>query len=163
LPTTASSTLRSEIERCSGAEGFRRGGLTGWQAARVRTFVDENLHCTIHTKDLSVIARLSTAHFSRSFRQTFGQTPHAYVVTKRLERACHLMTISSAPLAEIALRVGFYDQAHLSRLFRKAFGQSPFSWRRERIELPTDNTEAELASLTRRLETPIRASEGGSE
>jgi two-component SAPR family response regulator len=67
----------------------------------------------------------STSHFSRSFKQAFGEPPHAYLVRRRLERVCHLMIISSASLSEIALSVGFSDQAHLGRLLRKTFGQSP--------------------------------------
>ena len=128
---TASTILQSEIERNSGAKRSRTAGLAGWQIARVRSFIDKNLHRTIHTQDLSAVARRSPAHFSRSFKLTFGEPPHAYVVKRRLEKACHLMITSSASLSEIALSVGFSDQAHLCRLFRQAFGQSPASWRRE--------------------------------
>ncbi|UVK38775.1 AraC family transcriptional regulator [Mesorhizobium sp. AR10] len=128
----ASSMLQLEIERRSGATGSRTGGLAGWQIARVRCFIDRNLHRTIHASDLSAVARLSTAHFSRSFKQAFGEPPHAYIVRRRLEEACHLMLTSSSALSEIALTVGFSDQAHLSKLFRDAFGQSPGNWRRER-------------------------------
>ncbi|MES0099844.1 AraC family transcriptional regulator [Mesorhizobium sp. M0019] len=131
----ASSILLSEIERRSGATGSRMGGLAGWQIARVRSFIDRNLHRTIHANDLSAVARRSTAHFSRSFKQAFGEPPHAYIVRRRLEVACHLMLTSSASLSEIALSVGFSDQAHLSKLFRHAFGQSPAYWRRERETL----------------------------
>ena len=128
---TASTILQYEIERYLGAKPSGSGRLTGWQVARVRTFIDKNLHRTIRTQDLSAVARRSPAHFSRSFKQTFGEPPHAYVVKRRLERACHLMVTSSAPLSEIALSAGFSDQAHLSKLFRQAFDQSPANWRRE--------------------------------
>ncbi|WP_050043937.1 AraC family transcriptional regulator [Bradyrhizobium sp. LTSPM299] len=87
---TASSILQSEIERRSRPKGARPGALAGWQMARVRAFIDENLHRTIHTMDLSAIAQRSTAHFSRSFKKAFGEPPHAYVVRRRLEKACHL-------------------------------------------------------------------------
>jgi len=132
---TASSILQSEIERRSHGKSPRTGGLAGWQIARVRSFIDENLHRTIHTSDLSAVARRSTAHFSRSFKQAFGEPPHAYVVKRRLEEACHLMLTSSASLCEIALSVGFADQAHLCKHFRQALGQSPSNWRRERENL----------------------------
>jgi len=128
---TASSILQSEIERRSRARGARPGALVGWQIARVRAFIDKNLHRTIHVEDLSAVAQRSRAHFSRSFKQAFGEPPHAYVVRRRLERACHLMITSSASLSEIALNVGFSDQAHLCKLFGQAFGQSPSSWRRD--------------------------------
>jgi len=127
--TTASTLLRLEIKRRSRAEGTRRGALAAWQIARVRAFIHENLHGTIHVKDLSAVAQRSKAHFARSFKQAFGEAPHAYVVRRRLERACHLMITSSASLREIALSVGFSDQAHLSRLFSRAFGQGPSEWR----------------------------------
>ena len=128
---TASSILQSEIERRSRTKGARPGALAGWQIARVRAFIDENLHRTIHVKDLGAVTRRSKAHFSRSFKQAFGEPPHAYVMRRRLDRACHLMTTSLASLSEIALSVGFSDQAHLCRLFRQALGQSPSSWRRD--------------------------------
>jgi AraC-like DNA-binding protein len=129
---TATTILQTEIERYSGARRSRTAGLAGWQIARVRNFIDKNLHRPIHTQDLSAVARRSPAHFSRSFKLTFGEPPHAYVVKRRLEKACHLMITSPASLSEIALNVGFSDQAHLCRLFRQAFGQSPANWRRER-------------------------------
>src|SRR6202162_6431432 len=129
---TASHILQAEIERCSSANGSTRGGLAAWQILRVRAYIDNNLHRTIHIRDLSGVARRSPAHFSRKFKLAVGEPPHAYVVRRRLERACQLMISSSEPLSEIALSVGFSDQAHLCRLFRQAFGRSPASWRRER-------------------------------
>jgi len=128
---TASRILHLEIERCSVANGCPRGGLVAWQIARVQAYIDSNLHRTIHIRNLSAVARRSPAHFSRKFKLAFGESPHAYVVRRRLEKACHLMMTSAASLSEIASSVGFSDQAHLCRLFRKAFGQSPASWRRE--------------------------------
>src|SRR5712672_4117169 len=139
---TASRILQAEIERCSGVNGSTRGGLAPWQILRVRAYIDSNLHRTIHIRDLSAVARRSKAHFSRKFKLAVGASPHAYVVRRRLERACHLMMTSAASLSEIALSVGFSDQAHLCRLFRQAFGQSPASWRRER------GTPGEVTSRT---------------
>src|SRR5580704_14261076 len=129
---TASHILQAEIERCSGASGPARGGLAAWQITRVRAYIDSNLHRTIHIRDLSAVAQRSPAHLSRKFKLAVGDSPHAYVVKRRLERASHLMMTSAEPLSEIALSVGFSDQAHLCRLFRQAFGRSPASWRRER-------------------------------
>jgi AraC-like DNA-binding protein len=127
----ASSILRSEIERSSGANGSRPGALAGWQRARVRAFIEANLHRNICVRDLSTVAQRSPAHFSRSFSRAFGEPPHAYVIKRRLERACHLMVTTSESLGEIALNVGFSDQAHFCRLFRRAFAQRPASWRRD--------------------------------
>jgi AraC family transcriptional regulator len=126
----ASSILQSEIERSSGANGSRPGALAGWQIARVRAFIEENLHRNIDSRVLSALAQRSPAHFSRSFKQVFGEPPHAYVIKRRLERACHLMATTSNSLSEIALSAGFSDQAHLNKRFQRAFGQSPSIWRR---------------------------------
>src|SRR5882762_11800445 len=136
---TASHILQAEIARCSSANGSTSRGLAAWQITRVRAYIDSNLHRTIHIRDLSAVARRSPAHFSRKFKLAVGASPHAYVVKRRLERACHLMITSAASLSEIALSVGFSDQAHLCRLFRQAFGQSPANWRRER-EIPGEVT-----------------------
>ena len=152
LPATASSIPQSEIERRSRIKGVTPGALAGWQIARVRAFIDENLHRTIHAKDLSAVAQRSTAHFSRSFKQAFGEPPHAYLVRRRLERVCHLMITSSASLSEIALSVGFSDQSHLCKLFRQAFGQSPSSWRRD-LEGPRVGLENPVRETPARMRT----------
>ena len=126
----ASIILRSETARLSGANGSKAGGLAGWQIARVQAFIDENLQCTIHRKDLSAVARLSKAHFSRSFKQAFGEPPHAYVMRRRLNKALLLIVTSSDSLSQIALSTGFSDKSHLSKFFKQTLGQAPASWRR---------------------------------
>jgi AraC family transcriptional regulator len=136
---TASTLLQAEVERYSSANGSARGGLAPWKMLRVRAFIDSNLHRPIYIRHLSAVAQHSPAHFCRKFKLAVGKSPHAYVVRRRLERACHLMVTSASSLSDIALSVGFSDQAHLCRHFRAAFGQSPASWRREHGTLGRDN------------------------
>jgi AraC family transcriptional regulator len=131
---TASALLEAEVERYSSVNSSARGGLAPWQMLRVRAFIDSNLHRPIYIRHLSAVAQRSPAHFCRKFKLAAGESPHAYVVRRRLERACHLMVTSASSLSEIALSVGFSDQAHLCRHFRAAFGQSPASWRRELLD-----------------------------
>jgi AraC family transcriptional regulator len=144
---TASSILQLEIEHRSRDNTTRTSALVGWQIVRVQAFIEKNLDRTIHTRDLSAVARRSPAHFSRSFKRAFGETPHAYVMRRRLEKACYLMMTSTASLSEIALSAGFSDQAHLCRLFRQAFGQAPNRWRRE-YEVPRRASRKSSASTT---------------
>src|SRR6202171_5250382 len=92
----ASHILQAEIDPCSGANCSTRGGLAAWQMLRVRAYIDRNLHRTIHIRDLSAVARRSKAHFSRKFKLALGESPHAYVVRRRVERACHLMMTGAA-------------------------------------------------------------------
>jgi AraC-like DNA-binding protein len=159
---TASSILESEIERSSGANGSRPGALANWQIARVREFIEKNLHSNIDTRDLSAVAQRSPAHFSRSFKQAFGESPHAYVIKRRLERACHLMVTTPESLSDIALSAGFSDQAHFCRRFQRAFGQSPSIWRRHHtIRASISRAGIEEECLGRRniqnLRTPIKS------
>lgn len=132
----ASSILRIELERRSGG-GEREGNLgelAGWQVNRVRAYIDEHLSERIQVKDLSAVARRSTAHFCRSFKRTLGETPHTYITRRRLDQAQRLMLTGDAPLSEIAMHCGFSDQAHFCNRFREATGESPAAWRRERRE-----------------------------
>lgn len=118
---------------------LRRGRnprLAPWQANRVAAFVSENLEGCIRVEDLASLTRLTPGYFSKAFRGTFGQSPHAYLVERRIARACELMIGSDDPLAQIALACGLYDQAHFTRVFRKRHGESPGSWRRNRRETP---------------------------
>jgi AraC family transcriptional regulator len=109
-----------------------RGRLLTWQVRRVREFIDANIANRLLVADLCALVRRSEAHFARSFRLTFGESPHAFVVRRRLQLAARYMLQTEMDLSEIALRCGFSDQAHLCRRFRKATGQSPAAWRRGR-------------------------------
>ncbi|WP_146604421.1 helix-turn-helix domain-containing protein [Rhodoplanes roseus] len=112
------------------------GGLAPWQIQRVRAHVEADIASPTLARDLSKVARLSAAHFSRKFKLSFGETPRAFVTARRIERAKALMTRTGAPLSEIALACGFADQAHFSRSFRRMVGISPNTWRRERRGRP---------------------------
>ncbi len=107
-----------------------RGGLAPWQVRRVSAYVEANLGQTISVGDLAAEARLSNGHFCRAFKATLGETPHTYVVRRRVEQAQLLMLTTTDPLSQIAAVCGLTDQAHLTRLFRRFVGQTPLSWRR---------------------------------
>lgn len=108
-----------------------RGGLAPWQSRRVRSYIADHLAAPILLQDLAALTRLSVSYFSRAFKISFGEPPHAYIVWQRIERAKHLMLTTDEPLARIALDCGLADQSHLTRLFRTRVGMSPQSWRRE--------------------------------
>ena len=107
-------------------------GLLAWQARRVRDYIDSHLGTPIRVADLGDLVQRSEAHFSRAFKRTFGEAPHAYLVRRRVECAGGLMLASEAPLSEIALKCGFTDQAHLCKQFRQYTGETPAAWRRAR-------------------------------
>jgi AraC family transcriptional regulator len=113
-----------------------RGGLAPWQIRRVTTHIEMNLGGTITTKDLATRARLSSYHFCRAFRHSFGDSPHGFVMRRRVERAQGLMLTTHASLGQIAADCGLTDQAHLNKLFRRIVGESPGVWRRARSTAP---------------------------
>jgi AraC-like DNA-binding protein len=84
--------------------------------------------------DLEALARaahVSPRHFSRSFRRTFGETPYQYLLTRRIERAQHLLRRTDLPVAEVCLEVGFTSVGSFTTTFRRRVGVSPTAYRRE--------------------------------
>jgi AraC-like DNA-binding protein len=134
----ASSLLRVEINRDFEHDPSRRRALLGWQIRRVSDYVDAHLSRKILVADLSAIVHRSEAHFARAFKKTFGLSPHAYVLRRRMEKASHLMLVSDDSLSDIAAACGMTDQAHLCNIFRQMTGQTPAAWRRERRALIAD-------------------------
>jgi len=106
------------------------GCLLAWQRRKVRDYIDAHIADRLPVAELGALLGQSEGHFSRSFRRTFGEPPHAFVIRRRLEFACDYMVQTEASLSAIALRCGFADQPHLCRVFREATGLSPAVWRR---------------------------------
>jgi len=109
-----------------------RQGLAPWQVRRVLAHIEANLGTPIRNKDLAALARLSTFHFNVAFRNSVGDSPHGYIIRRRVERAQGLMLATDRSLSDIAAECGLADQAHLTRLFRRIVGESPAAWRRAR-------------------------------
>jgi AraC family transcriptional regulator len=124
------------IDLSSGGDGTaghscQQGGLAPWQAKHIRSFIEDKLDASIRATDLAGVVRLSTSHFFRAFRQTFGESPLAYIMQRRIRRAQELMLTSRLPLSQVALECGLCDQAHLCRVFRRIVGINPNAWRRQ--------------------------------
>src|SRR5947208_12454155 len=79
--------------------------------------------------DLARAAGLSRAHFSREFRRAFGVAPHAYLLTRRLERAAALLRTTDRTVAEICLDVGLQGVGSFTTSFTRTFGRSPTAYR----------------------------------
>ena len=126
-----------------------QGGLATWQARRIRSYIEDKLDSSIRTADLTDVVRLSTSHFFRAFRQTFGETPRAYIMQRRIRRAQELMLTSRLPLSQVALECGMCDQAHLCRMFRRIVGINPKAWRRQFPVGPASDGPAARAILVR--------------
>ena len=80
-------------------------------------------------EDLAAAAGLSRAHFSREFRQTFGESPHAYLLTRRLERAAALLRGTDRGVADICFSVGLKSVGSFTTSFTRTYGKSPTAYR----------------------------------
>jgi AraC family transcriptional regulator len=128
----ATSLLRRQVDPqpLEGAAGDGKERLLAWQARKVLDCIDRNITSRVLVADLCALVCRSEAHFSRSFRGTFGYTPHAFVVRRRVELAAKYMLQTDMSLSDIALGCGFVDQAHLCKHFRVVTGETPAAWRR---------------------------------
>ena len=136
--------LSSKIERQSPERAeLIPGGLAPWQIRRVTTHIEAHLDETIRNVELATLVGLSSFYFCRAFRVSFADSPHSYIMRRRMERAQGLMLTTNIPLAQIALSCGIADQAHFNRLFRRFASETPGTWRRARVAGPESSSHAE--------------------
>ena len=128
----AALLLRRQVnpQPAAGAAENGKERLLAWQARKVLDHIDAHISCRVLVADLCALVGRSEAHFSRSFRGTFGYSPHAFVIRRRVELAAKYMLQTDMSLSDIALGCGFVDQAHLCKQFRVVTGETPAAWRR---------------------------------
>jgi AraC-like DNA-binding protein len=97
---------------------------------RVRDVIRDCFEQPLTLEDLSLEADMSAWHFLRAFRSAFGETPHHFLTRLRIERAKELLTVTTRPVTEICLDVGFSSLGSFSTLFRRQVGVSPIEYRR---------------------------------
>jgi AraC family transcriptional regulator len=114
----------------AGAANAEPRGLAPWQERRAKAFLLAHLAGDVSLAEVASECALSRGHFSKAFKQTTGQTPHAWLVSQRVEEARRLLARPELPIAEIAAACGFADQSHLTRVFSAQMGTSPARWRR---------------------------------
>ena len=110
---------------------------------RARDLADRRYAERLDVSDLARAARLSPAHFSREFARAFGETPHRYLLTRRLERAAALLRTTDRSVADICMAVGLRSVGSFTTSFGRTFGLSPTAYRAahppasERARVPT--------------------------
>ena len=114
----------------------RSAPLPPGRLRRVMQAVEDHLPEPIAVADLAELAGLSRAHFTRAFESATGQTPHRFILTRRLARAREMLEATDLDLASIAVQLGFSSHSHLATAFRRAFGTTPSAYRRSRREAP---------------------------
>jgi AraC-like DNA-binding protein len=96
---------------------------------RAKDLIDARYREPLDVATLVRAARLSPAHFSREFRRAFGETPHRYLLTRRLERAAALLRHTDRTVTEICFLVGLRSVGSFTTSFGRAYGMSPGAYR----------------------------------
>ena len=96
---------------------------------RARDLADARCTDPLTVDDLAAAACLSRAHFSRQFRRAFGETPHSYLLTRRLERAATLLRGTDYSVADICMQVGLSSVGSFTSSFTHAYGRTPTQYR----------------------------------
>jgi len=130
--TTALLGLLSARYRADPERPKRAARLGREEQSRPLAFIASELGVDLSVERMADVVRMSPFHFSRIFKVTFEQSPHAFVLTQRLNAACAAMRREpTRPLADIAIDTGFASQAHFAETFRRKMGATPGRWRRE--------------------------------
>jgi AraC-like DNA-binding protein len=96
---------------------------------RAKDLADARYSERLDVGDMAGAAGLSKAHFSREFRRAFGESPHHYLLTRRLERAAALLRMTDWSVAEVCLEVGLQSIGSFTTSFKRAYGQTPTEYR----------------------------------
>jgi len=96
---------------------------------RARDAMDRDYASELDVPALARIAHCSRAHFIRTFRATFGETPHRYLQRRRVERAMFLLRATDRSVTQVCLDVGFTSLGTFTRTFRAIVGETPTAYR----------------------------------
>jgi len=96
---------------------------------RARDLMDREYWNDLDMKSLGQVAAMSRAHFIRSFKEAFGETPHRYLQRRRVERAMYLLRATGRGVTDICMDVGFSSLGSFSRTFTEIVGEPPSTFR----------------------------------
>ncbi len=96
---------------------------------RAKDYIDVHYHNRVDVAGMASVAHQSPAHFARQFRRAFGETPHAYLLTRRLERAADLLRNTDYPVARICATVGLSSVGSFTTSFGRVYRMAPTEYR----------------------------------
>jgi AraC family transcriptional regulator len=110
----------------------RRVTLTAATLRRLFEHIEDRLAGELRLSELAAVARLSDDYFLRAFKTAVGQTPHQYLLARRIAHTQELLVRSELPIADVARSAGFRGPSHFAAVFRQRVGTSPTLWRAQR-------------------------------
>jgi AraC family transcriptional regulator len=128
--TAALEMFRLSQERPISPLSVPAGHLSRARQDLVLAYIEENLGQDFGLEELASLCGLTRFHFARAFKATFGETPHQYLLQRRIERALNLLAESRVPVSEIASLTGFGGTSQFARAFKAATGKTPLAFRR---------------------------------
>jgi len=131
-----------------GASSRVRTALSPFRLRRIIDHIEANLDSRITVHDLAEQAQLSTAQFTRAFRQATGEAPHRFILHRRIARVRELLRDPALCLTTIAFRAGFSSHAHMCSAFRRLTGSTPAAYR-ARVGASARLTLRPVSRLTR--------------
>ncbi len=126
---------------------------------RARDLMDREYARPLDVAALARVALMSTAHFSRQFRATYGETPHAYLMTRRIERAKALLRRGDLSVTEVCMAVGCTSLGSFSARFTQLVGETPTAYRARDHGALASVPGCIAKELTRPSRMPSRAGE----
>ena len=106
------------------------GGLPPAALRRVREAMEQRFDEKLELAELAALAGVSRSHFARAFKESVGQSPHRYLIMRRVSVAEELIKDTDRTLTDISVDLGFFDQSHFVRVFSRVVGETPSAYRR---------------------------------
>ncbi|MEM7297314.1 MAG: AraC family transcriptional regulator [Bacteroidota bacterium] len=103
--------------------------LYATRTVSLRNVIELHLYSNLRLAQLAKLCNMSLSSFKRAFKKEFNDSPHNYILDKKLEKAEELLRLSILPISEVAFETGFEDPLYFSRLFKKRLGESPSAYR----------------------------------
>lgn len=110
--------------------GINKGGISPFLLRKLQNYIDENINTSIDILQMASLVGITPSHFIRIFKNSTGQSPHQFLISRRLAHARRLVTSSEKDFNTIAKETGFSSHSHMTALMRRKWGTTPLKMRR---------------------------------
>jgi AraC family transcriptional regulator len=126
----ATLLIAMDSPRAAPKRASRHAPLAKWRLNRVFEYIESNINKSISLSELAGVSLLSRMHFAAQFKSATGQTPHMYVLARKIARSQELLRDTRRSIGEIAVELDFSSNAHFTHVFKGLVGETPSQYRR---------------------------------